>query len=55
MLIGSFDDLEQARHRLKELARNAGGDCFIYSEENGITELVVHRRSSQQSPKQNWK
>jgi hypothetical protein len=53
ILIGSFDDLEQARHRLKELARDAVGDCFIYSEEKGITELVVYRRSLQQWAKRN--
>jgi hypothetical protein len=37
----AVENLEQARTRLKQVARNALGDCFIYSEKNGIVELIV--------------
>jgi hypothetical protein len=35
------DSLAVARQHLKQLARTAAGDCFIYSKENGIVELFV--------------
>lgn len=40
--IRSFADLEEARKHLKQVARDALGDCFIYSEETGVVELIPH-------------
>ena len=40
--IQSFENLAEARKRLKQVALNALGDCFIYSEESGVVELIVH-------------
>ena len=40
--VDSFESLEQAKARLKELARNAVADYFIYSEERGIVESINH-------------
>jgi hypothetical protein len=37
----SVDSLAVARQHLKQLARNATGDCFIYSKQNGIVELFI--------------
>lgn len=34
-------NLAAARKRLKQLAHNASGDCFLYSLEDGIVELIV--------------
>ena len=42
--IQSFETLEEARERAKQLARNALGDCFIYSEKGGVVELI-HSKS----------
>ncbi len=39
--IESCENLAEARKRLVEVTRNAPGDCFIYSEEKGVVELVV--------------
>jgi hypothetical protein len=39
--IEAAQNLEQARQCLKKVARNAMGDCFIYSEKSGILELIV--------------
>jgi hypothetical protein len=39
--IEAVQNLEQARKSLKKVARNAMGDCFIYSEKSGIVELIV--------------
>ena len=33
-------NLAAARKRLKKLAHNASGDCFLYSIEDGIVELA---------------
>jgi hypothetical protein len=33
--------LKPSNKREKEVARNAIGDCFIYSERNGIVEFIV--------------
>ena len=30
-----------ARKRLKQLAHKASGDCFLYSTQRGIVELIV--------------
>ena len=38
--IESVNNLEDARKRLKEVARNISGDCFIYSEGHGVVELI---------------
>ena len=39
----SVQDLEGARERLREVARIAPRrDCFIYSDDNGIVEIIVH-------------
>lgn len=40
--IESVENLEDARERLREVARNAPGDCFIYSEKTGVVELIIH-------------
>jgi hypothetical protein len=41
--IESSQDLEDARKRLREVARIAPRrDCFIYSEGSGIVEIIVH-------------
>lgn len=45
--IQSFDNLEQAHDRLKQLARDADGDCFIYSEEKGIVEFAHGERATE--------
>jgi len=42
MWIASFESLEEAKAHLREVTRHAVGDCFIYSEEKGIIEFVVH-------------
>jgi hypothetical protein len=38
--IESTDNIEDARERLKEVARNISGDCFIYSEGHGVVALI---------------
>jgi hypothetical protein len=38
----SVENLEDARVRLREVARNAPGDCFIYSAKSGVVELIIH-------------
>jgi hypothetical protein len=30
--------------RLKQLAHNASGDCFLYSTQSGIVELMEHQK-----------
>jgi hypothetical protein len=40
--IESVENLEDARERLREVARNAPGDCFIYSEKTGVVALAIH-------------
>lgn len=42
VLVECCENLSEARERLMELARNAGGDFFIYSEEKAVVEVVVH-------------
>jgi hypothetical protein len=42
MWVEAVETFEQARKRLNQVALNAVGDCFIYSEKNGIVELIVH-------------
>jgi hypothetical protein len=40
--IESVQDLEDARERLREMARIAPRrDCFIYSENSGIVEIII--------------
>jgi hypothetical protein len=39
--IESVETLAAARQHLKQLARTATGDCFIYSKQNGIVELFI--------------
>jgi hypothetical protein len=46
--IESVDSLAVARQHLKQLARTAAGDCFIYSKKGGIVELMIH--SDRQKP-----
>jgi len=42
MWIESTQNLEDARERLREVARIAPQrDCFVYSEESGIVEIVL--------------
>jgi hypothetical protein len=38
--IESVENLEDARERLREVARNISGDCFIYSAKRGVVELI---------------
>jgi hypothetical protein len=41
--IESVQDLKDAREVLREVARIAPRrDCFIYSEESGIVEIIIH-------------
>jgi hypothetical protein len=37
----AIENFEQARKRLRQVARNAVGDCFIYSEKKGIVEVLI--------------
>jgi hypothetical protein len=39
--VETVKNLAPARKRLKQLAHNAPGDCFLYSIESGIVELIV--------------
>jgi hypothetical protein len=39
--VETAENLATARKRLKQLAHNASGDCFLYSLEDGIVELIV--------------
>ena len=32
-----------ARKRSKQMAHNVSGDCFLYSTQNGIVELMEHQ------------
>ena len=48
--IESVGSLAAARQHLKQLALSATGDCFIYSEENGIVELFVKSDRLQPRP-----
>ena len=38
--IESAENLDDARERLREVARAISGDCFIYSATRGIVELI---------------
>ena len=40
--VETFRNLVAARKRLKQLAHNTSGDCFLYSIESGIVELIIH-------------
>lgn len=41
--IESAQDLEDARERLREVARIAPRrDCFIYSLRSGVVEIIMH-------------
>ena len=41
--IESVENLKNAREDLREIARIAPRrDCFIYSEENGVVEIIIH-------------
>jgi hypothetical protein len=39
--VETVEGLAAARKRLKQLASNASGDCFLYSSQSGIIELIV--------------
>jgi hypothetical protein len=39
--VETVKNLAAARKRLKQLAHNTSGDCFLYSIESGIIELIV--------------
>ena len=39
--VETVKNLAAARKRLKQLAHNTSGDCFLYSRESGIVELIV--------------
>ena len=39
--VETVENLATARKRLKQLAHNASGDCFLYSIQSGTLELLV--------------
>jgi hypothetical protein len=39
--VETVENLAAARKRLKQLAHNASGDCFLYSIQSGFVELIV--------------
>jgi hypothetical protein len=39
--VETVENLAAARKRLKQVAQNASGDCFLYSVDEGIVELIV--------------
>jgi hypothetical protein len=39
--VETVEGLAAARKRLKQLASNASEDCFLYSSQSGIVELIV--------------
>ncbi len=39
--VETVKNLAAARKRLKEIASKSSGDCFLYSIESGIVELIV--------------
>lgn len=39
--VETVKNLAHARKRLKQLAHKASGDCFLYSIQSGIVELIV--------------
>lgn len=39
--VETAEGLAAARKRLKQLAHNASGDCFLYSLEVGVVELII--------------
>jgi hypothetical protein len=39
--VETIENLAAARKRLKQLACKSSGDCFLYSIESGIVELIV--------------
>jgi hypothetical protein len=47
--VETVKNLATARKRLKQLAHKASGDCFLYSTESGIVELVVYSESPKRS------
>ncbi len=46
--IESVETLEDARECLREVARNAPGDCFIYSAKRGVEALIIHSELREQ-------
>ena len=39
--VETVKNLAAARKRLKQLASKSSGDCFLYSIQSGIVELIV--------------
>ncbi len=39
--VETVENLATARERLKQVAHKASGDCFLYSTQSGIVELIV--------------
>jgi len=39
--VETVENLAAARKRLRQLASKVSGDCFLYSIEGGILELIV--------------
>jgi hypothetical protein len=39
--VETVENLAAARKRLKQLAKNTSEDCFLYSIQSGIVELIV--------------
>jgi hypothetical protein len=42
VLVESCENLADAREHLADLARNAPGEYFIYSEEKAAVEIAIH-------------
>lgn len=50
--VEAVDNLATARKRLKQVAQNASGDCFLYSVQDGIVEFIVRPpKRLQKAPK----
>jgi hypothetical protein len=39
--VETVENLAAAKERLKQVAHKASGDCFLYSTQRGIVELIV--------------
>jgi hypothetical protein len=49
--VETVKNLAAARKRLKQLASKSSGDCFLYSIQSGIVELIVRPDLPKRLPK----
>ena len=42
--VETVKNLTTARKRLKQLAHDVSGGCFLYSTQSGIVELMEHKK-----------